>query len=358
MVAACGLPRSGPGKKEIFAGSVQNEGDVFIVSVNSRVTRATAVQPSLGFSKSFINADKIVSDIIQPGDTLGLSIWENVDDGLLTVAGGTGELSEVQVDSAGFIFVPYAGRIKAAGNTPEELRLLITGKLDTQTPDPQVLVRRVAGNGSTVSIVGAIGGQGVFPIEQPTRTLSNMLASAGGVTIEPEIAQITVLRGNQRGKIWFEDLFTHPEFDIALRSGDRILVENDTRSFTVLGATGGQSRVSFDSQTLSAIEALARVGGLNSSLADPTGVFVLRNEAAEISNAVLGRSDLVGPQRMAYVLDLTEPTGMFDARDFVIRDEDTIYVTEAPFVTWNKTISALTGSLVSANGVTSAAGVN
>ena len=45
------------------------------------------------------------------------------------------------------------------------------------------------------------------------------------------------------------------------------------------------------------------------------------------------------------MLDLTEPNGVFIARDFVVRDGDTVYVTEAPFVTWSKTISSLTGSL-------------
>ena len=64
-----------------------------------------------------------------------------------------------------------------------------------------------------------------------------------------------------------------------------------------------------------AIEAIAQVGGLSTSLADPTGVFVFRNEPAEIANMVLGRGDLVGDQRMVYVLDLTQPTGMFEARD-------------------------------------------
>jgi hypothetical protein len=32
---------------------------------------------------------------------------------------------------------------------------------------------------------------------------------------------------------------------------------------------------------------------------------------------------------LIYVLDLTEPDGMFNARDFAIRDGDTVYVTEA-----------------------------
>ena len=346
LAASCSLPKVGPNKREIFAGSVQKEGDAFIVSVNDRVTRATAVVPALGFSKSFVNAGRLTSDTIRPGDVLGLTIWENVDDGLLAgEATNATALEEVQVDSAGYIFVPYAGRLRASGNTPDQLREVITKKLEDQTPDPQVQVRRVAGDGSTVSLTGAVGGQGVYAIERPTRTLSTMLARAGGVAIEPEIAQITVIRGSEQGKIWFQDLFKHPELDIALRGGDRILVEADSRSFTALGATSAQARVAFESQDLSALEAIAQVGGLISTTSDPTGVFVFRNEPAEIANQVLGRDDLIGAQRMVYVLNLTQPNGLFIARDFVVRDEDTFYVTEAPYAQWTKTISLLASPL-------------
>lgn len=357
LVASCGLPRVGPNKREIFAGSVQRQGDAFIVSVNDRVTRATSVTPALGFSDSFTKAGKLGSDIIRPGDTLSLTVWENVEDGLLASAASSATtLAEVQVDGAGFIFVPYAGRIRAAGNTPEALRSIITRKLEDQTPDPQVEVRRTAGDGSTVSLVGAVGGQGVFAIERPTRTLSAMLARAGGVTIDPEIAQVTVIRNGEKGRIWLQDLYENPELDIALRGGDRILVEGDTRTFTALGATGTQTRVGFESKTVSAVEAIAQVGGLVPTAADPTGVFIMRNEPAEIANAVLGRDDLVGAQRMVYVLDLTRPNGLFLARDFAVRDEDTLYVTEAPFTQWNKTISSLTGSLTSASSITTLTG--
>ncbi len=357
VVSACGLPRSGPNKREIFSGSVQKEGDAFIVSVNDHVTRATGVVPALGFGRAFINAGVVGSDVIRPGDVLGLTIYENVDDGLLAGTGvNSSTLEEVQVDGAGFIFVPYAGRIRAAGNTPEAIRRLITDKLEQQTPDPQVLVRRVAGDGATVSITGAVGQQGVFAIERPTRTLTAMLARAGGVAVEPEIALIRVIRGKHTGRIWFEDLYDNPDFDIALRGGDRILVEGDTRSFTALGATGAQNRVRFDSQTLSAVEAIAQVGGLSTQTADPTGVFIFRNEPEEIAQQVLGRTDLVGAQRMVYVLDLTQPNGLFLARDFAVRDEDTVYVTEAPFVQWSKTLAAVTGSLTTAYAVAGLSG--
>ncbi|MFK7754859.1 MAG: polysaccharide biosynthesis/export family protein [Sedimentitalea sp.] len=357
ILAGCGLPQVGPNKRQIFAGSVQQEGDAFVVAVNDRVTRATAVVPALGFSSSFSSAARLTSDTIRPGDVLGLTVWENVDDGLLAAeAANSTTLEEVQVDSAGFIFVPYAGRVRASGSTPDQLRALITEQLEEQTPDPQVQVRRLAGDGSTVSLIGAVGGQGVYPIQRPTRTLSAMLANAGGVTIEPEIAQVTVIRGNQRGKIWFEDLFDNPSLDIALRGGDRILVEEDTRSFTALGATSQQARVPFESQNLSALEALAQVGGLVSTSSDPTGVFVFRNEPQEIANQVLGREDLQGAQRVIYVLNLKEPNGLFMARDFVIRDDDTLYVTEAPYAQWIKTISLVAGSLTPVASIQSLSG--
>ncbi|WP_432759633.1 polysaccharide biosynthesis/export family protein [Defluviimonas sp. SAOS-178_SWC] len=356
-VAGCGLPRSGPSKREIFESSVQQEGDAFVVAVDAEVARAASVVPTLGFTNGFLGAGVVGSDDIRPGDVLGLTIWENVDNGLLANQGvNSTALNEVQVDGAGYIFVPYAGRIKAAGNTPEGLRRIITNKLDAQTPDPQVTVARIAGDGATVSVMGGVGGQGVYPIERPTRTLSAMLAKAGGVIIEPEIAQVTITRGTHTGTIWLKDLYSDPRMDVALRPGDVILVEKDQRAFTAMGATGGQNRVQFENQDLSVIEAIAQVGGLSTHFADPTGVFVLRNETPDIANTVLRRSDITQPVRMAYILDLTQPSGIFNARDFMVRDNDTIYVTEAPYVQWSKTLSALTGTANSANALNRATG--
>jgi len=356
--AACGLPRSGPSKAEIYKGSVLEGGNAFVVTVNQRVNRATAVGPAFGFSSAFRNAGVVGSDTINPGDTLNLTIFENVrDDPLL---GNTGQrvsaLTEVQVDGQGYIFVPYAGRVRAAGQTPEGLRDAITRKLDAQTPDPQVTVQRAAGDGSTVSVQGAVGATGVYPIERPTRTLSSMIARAGGIVIEPEVSIVRVTRGKNSGRVWLQDLYTNPALDIALRPGDKITVERDDRAFVAMGATGTQSRVPFTVQTLTAIEALATVGGLNTNLADPTGVFIFRNEPPEIANAVLGRTDLRGEQRMAYVLDLTQPTGMFEARDFIIRHGDTVYVTEAPYVQWQKTLSIITGASGAAGTISSVGG--
>ncbi|WP_371416215.1 polysaccharide biosynthesis/export family protein [Rubellimicrobium sp. CFH 75288] len=346
ILAACGLPRAGPNKSEIFAGSVLREGDAFVLVVDDRVNAIASVTPALGFSAAFQGAGVLGADTIQPGDTLVLTVFENVDDGLIVPAGANATvLSEIQVDGEGFIFVPYAGRIRAAGNSPEAVRRAITERLQEQTPEPQIQVARIAGDGAAVSVAGDVGAPGVYPIERPTRTLAAMIARAGGPTGRPASTQVTLVRGGQRGSIWFEDLYAQPLADVALRNGDRILVETGRSTFTVLGATGTQTRLPFDTRSISAIEAIAQVGGLSPTTADPTGVFVFRNEPEAIAQRLLGRTDLTGTQRVIYVLDLTRPNGMFFARDFAIRDGDTVYVTEAPFVQFSRIISALTGTL-------------
>ena len=348
---SCGLPRTGPNKREIFEGSVQKQGDAYIISVNDRVVEATEEAAHVGFSSTFLNAGRIGSDTIRAGDILAVTVYENVEEGLFGTAGAPSTLTELQVDQTGHIFIPYVGRLKAAGNTPEGLRKLVTEKLDPQTPEPQIIMQRAAGDGSTVSILGNAG-QGVFPIEASTSTLSSMIAAAGGVTTEPENTRITVIRGSHQGTVWLEDLYADNKQDIALRPGDRILIQVDKRRFTALGATSGQALVEFPAPEMTAIEAIAHMGGLNTALADPTGIFVFRDETADYANRVLGRTDFTTPKRFAYVLNLTEPTGVFLARDFSIRDGDTIYVTEAPYAQFTKLLSVLTTSVSAANTLT------
>jgi polysaccharide export outer membrane protein len=344
-ITACTTPRPGPNMNEIFAGSVLREGNAYIVAVGDRVNRAANVPMALGFSNAVRNAGVLAGDTIRAGDTVSLTVFENVPEGLLTSAETRGaRLTELQVDDQGFIYVPFAGRVQAAGLSPEELRSAISAQLDEQTPDPQVYVSRTGGDGATVTVVGRVVTQGVYPITRPNRRLTAMLATAGGVSVPTQTAMVTLARGHVVDRVWLDDLFDHPELDVALRGGDRIFVEQDQRSFTVLGATGTQARVVFDRRTLSGIEALAQVGGLDATRADPTGVFVFRDEPEEIARQVLGQP-VTGDTRVVYVLDLTAPNGMFLARDFQIRDGDTLYVTEASAVTWNRQIATITGTL-------------
>ena len=78
-----------------------------------------------------------------------------MEDGVLARGNtNTTTLDSIQVDDSGFIFIPYAGRVKASGNSPDRLRQIITEKLSDLTPEPQVVVERAPGDAATVSILG------------------------------------------------------------------------------------------------------------------------------------------------------------------------------------------------------------
>ena len=346
LVSACALPRSGPSQSEILAGSVENGGSTNIVMVDDRVARAATFDEPLGFSRDFLNAGLASVDRIRPDDLITVTIWENVENGLLAAPGASStRLSDIQVDQLGNIFVPYAGIIRASGRTPEELRLDITDLLARQTPDPQVEVRRTPGVGATVNVVGGVNSQGVYVLDAASRRLTAMLAVAGGVSLDPSGTKVIVQRGSQSGSIWLRDLYENPTNNITIRANDRIIVEEDTRYFTVLGATSGQDRINFNSKTPNIVDALALIGGLNGSLADPSGIFVFRVESAEVANSVLQTREFTTSQRIAYVIDLTKEESIFTAQAFKIRNQDTIYVTEAPFVGWTRVLEAVAGTI-------------
>lgn len=345
ILSACGLARGGPTNREIRAGSVENGGDMHVVDVTDAVAQAARRAPESGFSAAFRSAGVVSSERISAGDLLDVTIWENVDNGVFATAGArVTSLSAVSVDQLGNIFIPYAGVVRASGRTSDQLRIKLTELLATQTPDPQIEVRREPGDGATVSIIGGVALQGVFPITASTRRLTGMLAAAGGVAVEPNIVKITIRRGQETGSVWMQDLFDVPDYDIPLRAGDKIFLEKDERFFLSLGAVG-QRRIPFETHNPNVIEALALLGGLISNTSNPRGIFIFRVEPAAIANRVMGRTDFTTPQRIAYVVDLTKPSGIFTAQNFVVEDEDTLYVTEAPYVAWNKVLQTVLGTL-------------
>lgn len=334
LLTACGLPAAGPTSKQILANSVENGGDVHIVEVTPEIVTAASRGQALGFGPTFASAGQVSVERINPGDVLTVTIWENVDNGLFSSLGQkVTTLPSIQVNELGNIFVPYAGTIRANGRTPDELRVKLTEVLADQTPDPQVEIRREAGDAATVSLIGEVNAQGVYPIVASNRNLADMIAEAGGISLDPWVVRVTVRRGQESGSIWLQDLFDNPANDIALRSGDNIFIEKDFRYFVTLGATG-QRRVVFESHNPSVIEGLAAVGGLRSNVSNPKGIFVFREEPQWIARRVLGDNSIQGAQKIAYVVNLIDDAGMFTAQNFVIRNEDTVYVTQAPYTEW------------------------
>lgn len=342
-LASCSLPRSGPYYSEITDAPPPEDFGFEVVSVTSGVVQLTRADERSGFSVSFVEAGAEAPYTLARGDVLAITVWENIDEGLLNPAGiGATPLPNSQVDERGRIFVPYVGEVAAAGRTINDLRESIRAQLAEKTLNPQVDIFRVEAKGRLISVQGVVNSPGLYPIERATTHLLPMMARAGGVTLDPEIVRLKLRRGRVQGEIGLQDLYDDPRNDVHLRAGDAIILERDRRTFTALGAVSGPTTVQFPTRDLSVVGALGTVGGLRELAADPTGVFLFREEPVEVAKRLLPDLEITEPQRIAYIIDLTKPEGMFLARDFGVRDGDTIYVTTAPFVRWLKILSAVT----------------
>ncbi|MDA0962177.1 MAG: hypothetical protein O2898_04575 [Proteobacteria bacterium] len=129
-----------------------------------------------------------------------------------------------------------------------------------------------------------------------------------------------------------------PALDTRLTGGDKVFVEEDDRFFLSLGAAGREAEHPFPRDHLTAIEALAIMGGVNDARADPGGVLVLRDYPASAVRAA-------GPsqRQVVFTLDLTTADGLFAAREFPIHHGDLVMATESP-VTNLRTVLGLIGS--------------
>ena len=116
ILIGCGLPSTGPNKQQIYSGGQASSGPAWVIPVTAIVNQKTAIKPSSGFASHFKTLSKVGADMIRAGDTLGLTIWENVQDQLLGEMGPT-TLQTVQVDGE-VIFCPLCRTDSSCGQHP------------------------------------------------------------------------------------------------------------------------------------------------------------------------------------------------------------------------------------------------
>lgn len=280
------------------------------------------------------------SPLINPGDRISLTVWDNDPSSLLTPEGQKQvSISNLPVSPQGAIFVPYLEEVVVNGQTAEQARRAIQEQLDTILPSAQVQLELVAGRRSSVDLLGGVGAPGSYPLPDRNFSVLNLLAAGGGVTglTHP---QVRLLRDDQVYRIALNRLTDDPGLDTVLRGGDTVSLEEDTRSFIALGAAGQQNLVPFGRNSVSALDAVSMIGGVAADRGAPGGILVLR----EYPPSAVRANGVGGPDRarVAFTLDLTNADGLFSARHFRIVPDDLVLVTEAP-ITSVRTILGLVG---------------
>lgn len=279
---------------------------------------------------------------IAPGDKITLTLWNAEDNSLLAAPGQrSAGLGEIIVPESGKVFLPWLGALPLAGLSPDAARSRIEERYLEVMPSAQVQLQLQEGRQNSVSLVSGMARPGTYPLDGRDITLLQILAEGGGAAAGLNNPQVRLHRNGRVHGISLERLAADPALDTTLAGGDRILVIPDDRAFLSLGATGQQARHLFPHDEVSALDALAVIGGLAETRADARGVMILRRYPEQAL-----RMDGSGPghERVIFTIDLTSADGLFSAGQFRIADDDLVYVTESPMV-GTRNLFALAGSI-------------
>ena len=351
VLAACNTPRGAGFQSEVLAASAQDGTaapgepgyDFDVVQVTRASLPVIADWPVHGAAPhNWPGAQAQPANVlIAPGDLLRISVWDAEENSLLTSPGQrVTQLQDVRVGADGRIFIPFVGEMRVAGMAPGTARARIEQELIATVPSAQVQLDLEAGRGNTVELVSGISRPGVYPMADSDTSVLEMIAEAGGVASGIANPRIKLFRGGTTYTTSVARLFESPALDATVIGGDRIIVEEETRRFISLGAANRQQIHVFPEDRVTALEALAMIGGVDANRANPQGVLVLRDyPAGAVSDGIRGPS----MERMVFTIDLTTADGLFSAGQFQIRDGDLVYATESPLGT-ARTIVGLVAS--------------
>lgn len=362
MLSGCSnLPRGGPkyGDIQNFVNdgrTVQNA-PVQMLDVNEHVTRRIReVTPRPSFTQS-LQAAIPYGTIVGHGDVLSIGIWEappavlfgSYVGGAATGLDTAGVISntalpEQFVNQDGAIIVPFVGAVKAAGRTPEVIAQEIRQRLIGKAHDPQVVVRMVRNATSDVTIVGDVNTSVRMPLTTKGERVLDALASAGGVRQPVDKMTIQITRGDTVSAMPLSDVISNPSENIRLQAADVVTALFQPYSFTVLGAAATNGEVAFESTGLTLSQALGRIGGVSDQRANARGVFIFRFEDVEVFTAngqAPPPTNEEGKVPVIYRVDMRDPATLFVAQSFPIRDNDLVYVSNAPLADFQKFLQAV-----------------
>ncbi|MDR9395333.1 MAG: polysaccharide biosynthesis/export family protein [Roseovarius sp.] len=352
MLAGCSLPRSAALQSEIVNEANREEPTIQVVPVTREMTPMLADWPATGWDgyyRWFGNGRGPDSSIIRTGDELDIVIWDNQENSLLSSGGSKSTpIPATVVSSSGNVFIPYVGDVAVRGMTADAARERLQKKLEGIAPTAQVQLAVKPGRNNSIDMVAGVGSPGRYPLENRNTKILGVIAQAGGIIPALRHPLVRLQRGTESYETRAERLMADPARNVRVRGGDQIIVTEDDRTFNVLGAAGTQEVMNFRKESMSAMEALSAMGGLQGSRADPKGILVLREYEAEDLKPGTDGPDM---QQVVFTMDLTSADGLFAARQFEINPDDTLLATESP-ISAARTIVGLFGTVI---GVTSSA---
>jgi polysaccharide export outer membrane protein len=352
MSAGCGsylLPASGPNSIVVRSGDTWNGPPYGLVKLTPQVVKTLQEFGPRSLSATFGDHRPPPEVTFGIGDVISISIFEAAAGGLFIPAeasvrpGNFVTLPNQPVDTKGFISVPYAGLVTAAGKTPAQVEKEIVDRIKNRAIEPQAVVALVTQNSSLITVIGEINSTftasptGRLPAQPAGERLLDVITRAGGLRDQGQDLWVVLERQGRRSSVPFGSLIYEPGNNIWAWPGDTIYIYQEPQTFLAFGASGAQGQFRFQAGALASAwrmtlaEGVATAGGLLDLQADPGSVFLYRREPRELAEKLgVDCSKMDGPTvPIVYSVSFVDPAGYFVATQMQMHNKDIIFAANA-----------------------------
>jgi polysaccharide export outer membrane protein len=336
------MPTSGPYSGDIKAGrSVEPDGLPYaLVKLTPPAVAILHEFEPRGLAGAFTDRRPPAELKLGVGDAVSVTIFEAAAGGLFIPAeagvrpGNYVTLPEQAIDSAGNITVPYAGAVRAAGRTPNDVQSDIVARIRNRAIEPQAVVAVTQQRTSLISVLGEVNAPTRYAASASGAgdRILDAMTRAGGIKGQGYESWVMLERAGKRATVPFENLVMSPSNNIYVQPGDRIYIYREQQKFIALGATGQTGEFNFDAWRVNLSEAVGKAGGLIDNQADPDAVFMYRAEPRDVAERLgVDVSNFPGASVIPVIFSINfrDPGAFFLATKIQMRNGDIIFVSNA-----------------------------
>ncbi|KVK39938.1 capsule polysaccharide transporter [Agrobacterium sp. D14] len=358
LLSACAKPSDGPTAGNIRSATFPRTNEkipvIELANAPAATVSAGSLQNASGPGLTALRNTGYNAQRLRRGDVIDITVLDTGEDGLFSpTQSKTLNLGRFTVDQSGSVNIPFVGKQRVVDSTPEGLQSQVVAGLKGSAVNPQAVVTVVDKPTSAVMLSGAVKNPGKITLTARQERVLDALNQAGGPTVAPGAATVTVVRGSHRASAPLDRVMREDRQNIRLSPDDQIMIDGDAASYTALGAFKSAGEFQFEAGKLTLAQAVGRAGGLLDDRADARNVYVFRNEIIQVPSATA--SGAKGPVATAttmrpviYHVNMRDASSIALMQLFQMQKGDVLYASNAPLVDSAKLLTVFQKSVPTA----------